>query len=86
MKSTWRLACQTESDWTVISNEGEVDEPAPEARQSLDEDCTKAAQLFADVASTEPAGEKKPVWFNESYRISTYLYAIVAGPFGYHER
>ena len=29
---------------------------------------------------------KKQVVCDESFRISTYLYAIVAGPFGYHER
>ena len=69
----------------MIANEASIDEPAPELRSALDEDCTRAAQCFAQQAVTEPAN-KKQVIFNESFRISTYLYAIVAGPFGYHER
>jgi len=85
LRATWTFACQTEPDWAVISNEAEVDEPEPETRAALDETCSKAVQLFTETANTEPK-DKKPVFFNESFRISTYIYAIVAGPYGYHER
>ena len=41
--------------------------------------------MFREHAETKP-NDAKLVMFNESFRISTYLYAIVAGPFGFHER
>lgn len=70
----------TEGDWTVISNEASVEES-----KEVEEECSRVAAMFQESASTEPAN-KKQVPFNESFRISTYLYAIVAGPFAFHER
>lgn len=52
---------------------------------NLESDCGRAVALFQEQANTEPAN-KKQVLFSESFKISTYLYAIVAGPFDYHER
>ena len=72
----------TDGEWTVISNEAEIQsqERATSLKQGIDE----AIQLFNDCGATF-TNEKASV-FNTSFKISTYLYAIVAGPFGYHER
>ena len=70
----------TEGDWTVIANEAAVEES-----KEVEEECGRVASMFQETASTEPSN-KKQVRFNESFRISTYLYAIVGGPFAFHER
>lgn len=84
LKATWQFSCKTEADWTVISNEAEG-EVQPEARSALDEALGRTAETFKSKAETTPA-DAKQVFFDLSYKISTYIYAIVAGPFGYHER
>lgn len=85
LKATWKFSCKTEADWTVISNEGESEPPTEEAKSALDEALCRTAENFKDKAETTPT-DAKPVFFDLSYKISTYIYAIVAGPFGYHER
>jgi aminopeptidase N len=52
---------------------------------TLELETSDAAELFKDTTVFSLAKPNKFV-FQESFRISTYLYAIVAGPFDYHER
>ena len=42
--------------------------------------------MFEEHVKTLAGDDPKLYLFNESFRISPYLYAIVAGPFGFHER
>ena len=77
MKATWQFTAVTEDDWCVITNENAV---------------SSDHQAFMDYASVF-GDDKLPViqkprvtFFRESDRISTYLYAIVAGPFDYFEK
>lgn len=67
--------------WDAVSNEFAV---VDEARSQQDFAQVKdVAALFGqDLASF---GELKVIPFKESYKISTYLYAICAGSYAYHE-
>ena len=82
LKATWQLSAMTDGEWTVISNEAEIEDAA--AQQTLSKSMDDALQLFPDsgIAFTD----RKGAIFQQSFKISTYLYAIVAGPFGFHER
>jgi len=61
LKATWRFQCATTSDWTIMSNEAEIDAPESDSA-ALEAKCTKANQLFSSTSNTEPT-EKKFVFF-----------------------
>ena len=85
LKAFWSFSCKTEEDWNVISNEAESVIPGPEAQSALDDSLSRTAETFRGKAETTPTNSKL-VFFDPSFKISTYLYAIVVGPFGFHER
>ena len=84
LKAAWTFTAITESDWTVISNEAEVGDTESAGRtESCQSGVEDARELFGtDFKFTST----KATSFQTSVKISTYLFAIVAGPFGYHER
>lgn len=68
-------------DWSVISNEHTI-EDAERANQ-LHELVAKTRELFeVDLKLDQP----KAHLFPASHRYSTYLIAVVAGPYGFYER
>ena len=82
LKATWQLSVKVDGDWTAISNEAEVEDAGKV--QALDQAVDEAKAVFGDEAVK--FNEPKTFIFNTSFKISTYLYAFVAGPFGYHEK
>lgn len=82
MKAVWQFAAYTEDDWTVISNEHEIE--GTDEADTLLEVAEMTKIIFKEQALTIKNG--KTSVFRESDRYSTYLFAIVAGPFAYHER
>jgi aminopeptidase N len=83
LKATWSFSAITDGDWQVISNEAQVDDE--NRLKLLESETSEAADLFKDTSEFKVENANKFV-FQESFKISTYLYAIVAGPFDYHER
>jgi len=82
LKAVWKFSALVEEDWCVISNEHEE---ANDARL----DClVKTVEQTNKVFGAESLVVKKPksFIFRESDRYSTYLFAIVAGPFDFFER
>jgi len=78
LKAPWTFACVTEEDWDVISNQ-QVHEGSPISPQ---------VEAIIHAAGTQfglKAEKPKLRVFTESPRISTYLYAIVAGAYQYEE-
>ena len=82
MKAKWEFSAITNGDWTVISNEAECDDAA--RVQSLKDVVDEAKGLFSDKEITFT--DAKTTVFPLSFKISPYLYAFVAGPFGFFER
>lgn len=78
MKATWSFTAVTEDDWCVITNENAVDSASAD----------KVRMDYAVFAEDKLPTIQKPkvTVFRESDRVSTYLYAIVAGPFDYFEK
>jgi aminopeptidase N len=78
LKATWQLSTIVDDDWAVVSNEHEIKVDENQVVEAVQ----KANQLFQGCMPEKP----KVVSFPKSAKISTYLYAIVAGPYGYFER
>jgi hypothetical protein len=70
------------ADWAVVSNENPDQEALDKEQAELEKSLTEIGNSFG---TTLIEGGKYFV-FPKSPRISTYLYAIVAGPYDYHER
>jgi aminopeptidase N len=83
IKATFTFRAQVPSDWIAISNEASIED----AHQTgeLAESVSQAASLFPEHAHLKIEGAKSFV-FPESFKISTYLYAICVGAYGCHER
>ena len=82
LKATWSFSAMTNGDWTVISNEAEIQNA--ERAQSLKQAVDEAKSLFN--ANEVVFNEAKASIFNTSFKISSYLYAFAAGAFGFYER
>lgn len=88
IKAKWRLRGIIPEDWEIISNEyqdgAKVDMDKAHGQTVLE--MREVASVFQDMEAFDKVGENKQIfWFNESAKISTYLYVIVAGPYGYFE-
>ncbi len=83
MKATFTFRAQVPSDWIAVSNEASIEDA--KKTSELAESVCQAASLFSDHAQLKIEGAKSFV-FSESFKISTYLYAICAGAYGYHSR
>jgi aminopeptidase N len=73
----------TEDDWCVISNEHEIEDEDRES--TLLQSAEMAKIMFKEEGLNKITSPRISI-FRESDRFSTYLMAIVAGPFDYHER
>jgi aminopeptidase N len=71
------------SNWDAVSNEFVDPSAAARSEQAIQTIKAACAVFSQDISSY---GELKVLPFKESYKISTYLYAICAGPYQYHER
>ena len=82
MKATFTLRAQCPSEWVVVSNEagteGDCQELADSVGQATGAFGAEHAQLKIEAA--------RSFVFPESFKISTYLYAIAAGAYGFFER
>lgn len=78
MKAKWTLKVAVPQDWTAIANE--YDSPQ---EQTIGPKLSEIAKFFG----YEKWEEFEPKFFNfkETPRISTYLFALVAGPFDFFE-
>ena len=86
LKATWTFKAVVPEDWTVIANE--YVDPERESQEHQDELKNQLAGIASFFGVDETwAGTTSPkcFWFKESARISTYIYAIVAGPYDYFE-
>jgi len=83
IKATFTLRAQVPTEWVVISNEATIEDA--HQTSELDDSISQAASLFPEQAHLKIEGAKNFI-FSESFKISTYLYAICAGPYKYHER
>ncbi len=82
IKAEWTCTAIIPSAWDAVSNE--FIDPNSEVRSLVAITSIKdASELFSqDYASF---GELKVLAFKKSYKISSYLYCLCAGPYGYHE-
>ncbi len=81
LKAVWNFSALVEEDWCVVSNEHEaVDQSRQDRLRSTAEEVNSI--FGGDIAVAKP----KAFVFRESDRFSTYLFAIVAGPFDFFER
>jgi len=80
LKATWKFSAMTDSDWSIISNNVHAEAGSEE---QLNQVLEQTRQVFGEELKLTDA---KAHLFMESERYSTYLYAIVAGPYGYFER
>ena len=85
LAASLKLSCQTESDWTVLSNDVEDEDIGQIERMKLRLECEHAQSLFRSIAGTTPAGNRQFI-FKPSRAVSTYGYSIIAGRFSYRER
>ena len=83
LKANWTLTVAIPSDWEAVSNEFIVSEGQHRSESALAE-IKESTALFGIDLST--FGELKVIPFRESYKISTYLYAVCAGAYQYHEK
>ncbi|CDW89925.1 aminopeptidase n [Stylonychia lemnae] len=83
IKAKWTFSAVVPTEWNVVSNEA-VDESASERMETALAAVKQSASIFGiDFASV---GDVKVHTFHQSFKISTYLYAICAGPYEYQER
>ena len=85
LKATWQLSCETEEDWTIISNAPEDAEPSDELMTQVKDDCETACSLFMNDEDTEPICGKQVI-MQRSKAMATHVCNIIAGPFQYHEK
>jgi aminopeptidase N len=78
LKAKWTFSAVIPASWDCVSNEF-VDPAAGDRSEKAIGSIKEAAALFAQDISTY--GELKVLPFKESYKISTYLYAICVGPY-----
>ena len=74
IKAKWSLTCVVDKYWTVISNEPEI----------MHADCGAIEEVkgLSNKFSVQIREQDlKCIKFKESFKISTYLYAICAGPY-----
>ena len=85
LKGTFTLSVVCEAKWKVIANEHDcVDEnERTERSQRFNSHIKTILNVFGQEAMTLYCGMNDPMmWiFRQSDRISTYLFAMVAGPF-----
>ena len=74
-------------DWEIISNEYQDSKKIEEdaANGKIVAELKETAKVFEKSEAIEAIASPKIFHFNESAKISTYLYVIVAGPYGYYE-
>ena len=84
LKATWILTALTPQDWTVISNVPSADEDMYGDQQRQGE-FGEIGNIFGENVEDKLLNTKL-FFFSESPKISTYLYAIVAGPYSFHQR
>lgn len=70
-------------DWTVVSNEYEDE---AQDKTNLVNEFADTIAVFKNDEETFEIEKPKAFWFTESYKISPYLFAIVAGPYMYVEK
>jgi aminopeptidase N len=79
LKAPWTFRARVPEAWTVVSNDVEI-EDAEKELLTLDQ------SLFGiGESNQEWRASSKVFVFKQTPRISTYLFAIVAGPYGHHE-
>jgi aminopeptidase N len=83
IKAKWVFEAVVSNDWTVISNDEAT--VADEAGEQIADRMKECANLFAVPESWTNMVSHKHFKFNVTPKISTYIYAIVAGPFDYFE-
>jgi len=84
LKAEWTFSATTPSDWIALSNDSLVLDLSEETKAASAATLKQAAQLFEQDESKLDGGFLQV--FNKSPKISTYLYAIAAGPYEFIER
>jgi len=87
LKATWEFKGIMPEDWTIISNEFMNEGKLEKARSdgSVASELKEAAVALKEELLFDSLADPQVFWFDESAKIATYLYAIVAGPYGYYE-
>jgi len=87
IKATWEFSGIIPEDWDIISNEYQNKEKADAAKSSgsVLKELEAVAAEFSESELFKSISNPVTFCFNNSDKISTYLYCIVAGPYGYHE-
>jgi len=83
LKAKWIFSALVPQDWVVISNEDEH-EAALFGATDISTEMKDYATFFNE--DTNKLSNSKVFIFKESPRISPYIYAICAGPYGFHQR
>jgi len=82
IRAAWTFRTIYPTDWVVISNENS--RVYTKAEQSLlNSDLLSISKLYG--IEFNPSTNYKSAFFHDTPKISTYLYAIVAGPYGFYE-
>jgi len=87
IKATWEFKGIIPEEWAIISNEYQNQDKLEEAKASgsIVGQLNEVSSVFQATEAFQSMTNPQVFWFNQSARISTYLYAIVAGPYGYYE-
>ena len=86
IKATFTLCARVPADWIAISNEASVgDDVFEHHSQELAKSISQAVAVFPAHPELNIEGGHN-FCFRESFKIATYLYAICAGAYAYHER
>ncbi len=82
LKAQWTCTAVIPSVWDAVSNEFVDENSAARSEQAIAAIKETSALFSQDFGSF---GDLKVLAFKQSYKISSYLYALCAGPYGYHE-
>jgi aminopeptidase N len=87
LKATWLFTAEVDDEWVVITNEHETEDEDEQAEREgrAQQHSMQLHSIFKEESSLV-IKEPTLFMFRCSDKISTYLYAIVAGPFAYHEK
>jgi aminopeptidase N len=87
IRAKWSLSTLAPKEWSIISNEYEDQNLTKSNSGNVMSALTQVASSFnqSDLFNSQVQAQDSVTVFRQSYQISPYLFAIVAGPYTYVE-
>lgn len=87
IRAKWSLSTLASKEWTVISNEYEDAALTKNNSEGVVTSLTQVASSFnkTELLESQLKEQDRVTMFKQSFKISPYLFAIVAGPYTYVE-